>query len=284
MSASRRRGSPGASPARAPERGQRAGVGVDQPRTDRRSGIEAHGGGGFGRQPALSGVPGSTISAPRREKPVGRQPAEADAVQELARPAPLMPEIAELAGDRAERARERAGRAERQPVGEAEKMRRLGEGLGLRPAEPGELRRLHFRRQGAPDVAQNPVAAGVDAVCVLGRAMVHPRHHVAFGRVGRADREGVQAGVERDQRAGGGEADAREGLTRKAASLDRLTHGFGRGGPDVGRRLLDRVAGLAPERDRTPGAGEQPPAQIERAGPGAARADVHANECIRHCA
>ena len=116
--------------------------------------------------------------------------AEPDAVEKFGGPAPFVRQIAELADDRAERARQRAGRAERKVVGEAQEMRGLGERLRLRPAEPGEFRRLHLGRQCAPDIAQHLVPGGVDALGVLGGAMVHPRHHVASGRVDPIDGQG----------------------------------------------------------------------------------------------
>ncbi len=172
------------------ERSERAGVRVDEPRPDRRALDKPHFRGGFGRQSAphrrsgledLRAEVGQSRSAASAAKP--------DAMEKLVRPAPLVRQIAELADDRAERTRKRARRAERKIVGEAQEMRGFGERLRLRPAEPGKLRRLHLGRQRAPDIAQALVAAGVDSLGVLGRSMVHPRHHVASGRVGAIDRQ-----------------------------------------------------------------------------------------------
>ena len=158
-----------------------------------------------------------------------------------------------------DRASEPVARKESQSV-RPRKCAALREDLGLRPREPDELRRLHLRRQRAAEVAQNLMAGGVDPRGVLGRAVIHPHDHVAFGRAGGVDRQRLQALVERDERTGRGEAEAGESVARggrdastasRTASVDRA--------PDVGGRLLDDVAGLAPDRDRSPGAAEEPP-------------------------
>src|SRR5208337_717580 len=69
-------------------------------------------------------------------------------------------------------------------------------------------------------VAQNLVAGGVDPLGVLGGAMIHPNNHVTFGRAGCVDRQRLKALVERDQRTGRGEADARESPAGQASRPD----------------------------------------------------------------
>ncbi len=259
ISASRRRGSPDFPSSSCAERPERARVRVDEPRSDRRSGIEPQRVGGFGGQPMRQRRSRHDDLGAEPGEAVGAQGAKADAVEELARPASLVRQIAELAGDRAKRPRERSGRAKSQPIGEPEEMRRSREGLGLRAREPDELRRLHLGRERAAGVAQNLVAGGVDPLGVLGGAMIHPHDHVTFGRAGGVDRQRLKALVERDQRTGRGEADARESPAGQARRLDGLAHGLPHRAPDVGGGLLDDVARLAPDRDRPLGAAEEPP-------------------------
>ncbi len=175
------------------ERGERARVRIDEPRPDRQACGQPHGCCGVVGKPACERRPRIDDLGAEPGVTVRNQPAETDAVEELPGPAALVRQVAELAGDRAERAGERPGRAERQIVGEGEKVLGLRERLRLHPVEPGELRNLHLRRQRAADVAQSFVAAGVDARGVLGRAMVHPGHHVAAGGVVAVDRRAARA-------------------------------------------------------------------------------------------
>ena len=264
------------------ERGERARVRIDEPRPDRQACGQPHGCCGVVGKPARERRPRIDDLGAEPGVTVRNQPAETDAVEELPGPAALVRQVAELAGDRAERAGERPGRAERQIVGEGEKVLGLRERLRLHPVEPGELRNLHLRRQRAADVSQSFVAAGVDARGVLGRAMVHPGHHVAAGGVVAVDGERRERGVERDKRAGRREADAGEGRWLKAAQIDRLADGLRRRAPDVGGRLLDDVARLSPEGDRPPRARQNSAARVERPGPGAARADVYSDVGCRY--
>ncbi len=264
------------------QRAECARMRVDEPRPDRRSRDEPHRGGFLGREPSRERRSRRDDLRAETGEAVGAQDAKPDAVEEFARPAPLVREIAELAGDRAERAGERARRAKGEVIGEAEEMRGPGEGPGLPAREPDELRRLHLGRQRAPEIPQDLMPAGVDPLGVVGRAVIHPHDHVALGRVGRTDRQRPQVLVERDQRTGRGEAEARDRLAWQARGLDRLAHGLARRAPDVGGRLLDDVAGLAPDRDRPPGAGDELPGPVENPGAGAARADVHPDISLAH--
>ena len=282
ISASRRRGSPGLPSARAPSVPSAPACASISPAPTGVPGSRPIAAAASAVSPCASGVPGDDDLRAEPGEAVGVQGAKADAVEELARPALLMRQIAELAGDRAQRARQRPGRAKREPVGEAEEMRRAREGLGLRPREPDELRRLHLGRKRAAEVAQDLMAGGVDPRGVLGRAMIHPHDHVALGRAGGVDRQRLEARVERDERTGRCEANSGDRLARQAGRLDRLAHRFRHRAPDVGGRLLDDVAGLAPDRDRPPGAAEEPARRIENARAGAARADIHSDKTRAH--
>ena len=206
---------------------------VDEARPDRRSRIEPHRGGGFSGEPAPERRSRRRDVRAETREPVVAERAEPDALEELARPALFMRQIAKLAGDRAERTRERAGGAKCQEVGQTDEMRGLAEGLGFHPRKPGELRRLHLRRHRASEIAQNLMPGGGHALGVLGGAMIHPHDDVAFGRIGGAHRQRPQAAVERHQRTGRGEADAGERVARKAGSLDRFAHGLRDCAPDV---------------------------------------------------
>ena len=195
------------SPARA-QRARGARVGVDQPRADGSSRPQAHRGRGLGGQtPAKRRARRRRMSA-NEGVVVASEEAKTHAVEEFVRPSFFLPEIAELAGRRAGRADERAGRPVRQEIGEVEEMPSLGDHFGLPSGEPCKFGHMHLRRNQAAHVTQRRMSAGVDPVSVGGGSMIHPYDHVALGRSGRAHRQGTRVAVERDQRAGGVEAHA----------------------------------------------------------------------------
>ena len=219
--------------------------------------------------PAPTGTPGGRPNARRR---LGGEPAperrpwrddfgadarkarpaerlEPDAGEEVLRPAPLAREIEPLAGDRAGGAGERAGGAEGEEIGQIEEMAGGGEDARRVAGEPQQLGRLHFRRDGAADVAQRVVAAAVDQLRLFDRAMIHPDDDVAGRIAARPNRKRLAGRIEDDQRTGRVEADAADRLRLHAGRFDRRAHrGDGRR-PDVGRGLFDNVAGLAPSGD-----------------------------------
>ena len=161
---------------------------IDEPRADRRPRLEPHRGGGLGRQSPTERKPRlDHFGADAGESVVLQRP-KPDAVEKFAGPALFMREIREFAGDGADRTLKRAGRPPREVIRQIEEMPGPGEGLGLAPGEPGEFRGLHFRRYPAADIAQRLVAAGIDPIGVGHGAVIHPDDHVAFGRVGQADR------------------------------------------------------------------------------------------------
>ena len=96
--------------------------------------------------------------------------------------------------------------------------------FGLASGEPGQLRRMHFGRDLAAHIAQGFMPAGVDPLGIIDGAMIHPHHHVAFGRIGRAHRERTRIAIERDQGAGRVEAHAVNRLRRQTRLLDRLAN------------------------------------------------------------
>ena len=159
-----------------------AGVGVDQARRDRgprdepefrRCGVGETGPERGARLDDLATDPGEVI--------VG-QVAKPDRMEVVGVPAPFVREVSPLAGDRAGRSGEAARRPPSQEVGQVEE---LPGGVVDHAAvflEPEQLRRLHLRRDGAADVGEHGVAAGVDAGGLIGRAVVHPDDNVA-GRI-----------------------------------------------------------------------------------------------------
>jgi hypothetical protein len=112
--------------------------------------------------------------------------------------------------------------------------------------------------------------------------MIHPDDHVAPCLAGRADGERLCACVEHHQRAGGIEAYAAHSRRRQAGLSHRQPHRFGAGRPDLGRRLLDDVAGLVPDRDGMAGGRQQRTPFVEHAGPGTRCPDVDADEGLPH--
>ncbi len=268
-------------PARA-QRARRPGMRVDEPGADRRSGPKRHGRGGLGRQSSPERrARRRRLGADASVMVVFEEP-EADLIEECVRPAPLMREIGEFTGRRAGRAGQRPGGAKRQEIGEIEEMPGVGDRFRLASGEPGQLGRMHFGRDLAAHIAQRPVTTGVDPVGVVDGAMIHPHDHVAFGRVGRAHRQGTRVAVKGDQRACGVEAHAANRLGRQPGRLDRFADRRRHRAPDVVGRLLDDVARRAPDGDRSPGAGDQLSGRIEDSGPGAERADVHSDIGLAH--
>ena len=268
--------------ARGAQSRQRPRVRVDQPGADRDAGRQAERARRVGGEPAPQRRPWrDDFGADAREaRPAERL--EPDAGVELLRPAPLAREIEPLAGDRAGGAGERAGGAEGEEIGQVEKMAGGGEDARRMAGEPQQLGRLHFRRDGAADIAQRVVAAAVDLRRLFDRAMIHPDDDVAGGIAARPNRERFAGRIEDDQRTGRVEADAADRLRLHASRFDRRAHrGDGRR-PDVGRGLFDNVAGLAPGGDHPPRIGEQLPTQSENARANAARSHVDADERLIH--
>jgi hypothetical protein len=143
---------------------------------------------------------------------VGAQLLEADAPEIIVAPAPLMAEIGPFAGDGADGARGRAGGAERQEVGKVEEIAGILVASRQIFFQPEQLRCFHLRRDDAADIAQHVVGGLIDAPRLRGGAVIHPDDDVALGIAGGADRDRARIAVERDQRAGGIEADTADRL------------------------------------------------------------------------
>ena len=268
---------------RAPaDRADAAGMGVDQRRADGRA-LE---------QPKLMGGGLRQAGAQRGSRRLdlladplvvaAHQVAQADALEIARAPASFVGEEVPLAGERAHRARHRAGGLEREEVGEIEEMAGAVVGRRQVPLQPEQLGDLHFRRDRAADITQDVVLRVVDGARLGHGAMIHPDDHVAARLAGRADGERVGAGIEHHQRAGRVEAHAADGRRRQAGLGHRRAHRCGAGRPDLGRRLLDDVARLVPERDGMAGGRQQRAAFVEHAGPGARCPDVDADEGLLH--
>ena len=265
------------------DRADAAGVGVDQRRADGRALDEPEIlGGGFRQARAQRGSRyGDVLADPRIV--AFRQVAEADALEIVPAPATVMGEIVPFAGQRADRARRRPCRLEGEEVGQIEKMTGLAVGRRQMPLQPEQLGHLHFRRDRAADIAKDIVLRLVDGARFGHGAMVHPDDDVAAFVAGRADGERIAARVEHHERAGRIEAQPLDGRRRKAGLRHGRAHGSRAGQPDVGRRLLDDVARLVPDRDGMPGRRQQRSAFVEHAGPGTRCADVDADEGLPHC-
>ena len=156
-----------------------------------------------------------------------------------------------------------AGRPPGQEVGQVEEMGGGGERLRLVLLQPQNLRRLHFGRDDAADITQDRVPGGVDALRLVERPVIHPDDDVAFGIVGRPDRQRPSLAVENDQRAGGVEAEALDGVGGDSRRLNGLADGFHHRFPDVVGGLLDHVALLPPDADGPLGGGEELSGLIE---------------------
>ena len=268
---------------RAPaDRADAAGMGVDQGRADRRA-LEQPEFAGGGRREA--GAQGSSRGLDLLADPrviAQRQVAQADALEIARAPASFMGEEVPLAGERAHRARRGAGGLEREEVGEIEEM--AGAVVGRRQVtlQPEQLGDLHFRRDRAADITQDVVPGIVDGARLGHGAMVHPDDHVAARLAGWTDGKRVGPRVEHHQRAGRVEAHAADGGRRQAGLGHRRAHRRGAGRPDLGRRLLDDVARLVPERDGMAGGRQQRAPFVEHAGPGARCPDIDADEGLLH--
>jgi hypothetical protein len=273
---------PSTTAARGGQSRQRPGVRVDQPGADRDARRQAERVRRIGGEPAPQRRPRrDDLGADAGEARPAERP-QPDAGEEVLRPAPLARQIEPFAGNGAGGAGERAGGAEGEEIGEIETMAGGGEDARRVAGEPQQLGRLHFRRDGAPDIAQRVVAAAVDQLRLLDRAVIHPDDDVAGRIAARPDRKRLAGRIEDNQRTGRVEADAADRFRLHAGRFDRRAHrGHGRR-PDVGRGLFDNVAGLAPGGDHPPRIGEQLPAQSENARTNAARSHVDADERLIH--
>lgn len=192
-----------------------------------------------------------------------------------------MRQIGPFTGDRAGRARQIPCRAPGQKVSQIEELPCRREDLWPVFEEPQQLRRFHFRRDLAADKLQHLVARGVDAFRLLHGAMVHPHDDVAPGLLGRAHGQRLTAFAQHDERAGCIEADAVDLIGRHRGLRQRVLHGMADGVPDFTARLLDDGAARVEQRDVMFCRGHHVAGKVENAGPGAARANVHADDIAR---
>ncbi|MGY2921888.1 hypothetical protein ACVWYP_007518 [Bradyrhizobium sp. USDA 3262] len=272
----------GAGAIAAADRADAAGMGIDQGCTDRGSRQQAEIARGILGQAAAERRAGRHDLATDPPKAIGRERLEPDPLEKGFTPAALAGDIGPFAGDGAGRARQRAGRAERQIVGKIEEVPGSLEGRGQMPFQPEDFRDLHLRRDGATDIAQHLVAGRVDEFGFVHRAVIHPDHDIARGIAGRADGERPACPVEHDQRTGRVEADAFDALGPNRSLLHRIAHRGDAGRPDVVGRLLDDIAGLVPDPDRVPRRTQQLPRLVEHARPGAGASDVHPDIGLPH--
>ncbi len=112
--------------------------------------------------------------------------------------------------------------------------------------------------------------------------MVHPDDDVASIVARRTDRHRIGGGVEHYQRASRIETHALDGARRKRRFRHRGADRSSARRPDFGRRLLDDVARLMPDRDRMPGGRQQGSLFVEHAGARARCPDVDTDKGLPH--
>jgi hypothetical protein len=189
------------------DRADSAGMGVDQAGADRHARQEAQ------RERCLRGQArterGARFGDFAADPPavVGEQVGEADPFEVLRAPAPLVGEIGPLACHRARRPSRASRRAIGQIVGKVEKVPGRVIRRRQRLLQPQQLRRLHFGRDDAADMAQHRIAGLGDAPGLADRAMIHPDDDVALRIARQADAEGLPRPVDHRERTGRVEAD-----------------------------------------------------------------------------
>src|SRR5690242_8763780 len=108
--------------------------------------------------------------------------------------------------------------------------------------------------------------------------MIHPDDDIARVIAGRAHGERLAVRVQHDQRARRVETNAVHGIRGKRSLGHRTADARGAGVPDVRGRLLDNVAGLLPDLDRSLGGRQQLPSLVEDPCPRAQGSDVDADK------
>ena len=194
-----------------------------------------------------------------------------------------MRQIGPLAGHRADRAQVRAAGPKAQVI---RKIHQPAVALPLRrqmPLQPHQLRDLHLGRHRAADEVQHLVAGGGAFLGLGERAVIEPDDDVPLVLAAGRDAGRAVLAVERDQRAGGIEADPGDRRRRQARLLARVPRGGADRLPDVLARLLGVVRPRLVHQNRPAGAGEHPATRVEQRGPRAAGADVDRHHhLVRH--
>lgn len=252
------------------ERGERPGMGVDQPRRHPRPGPEPQMRRGRRGQ-------GSQIRAHRRGPPDGADPGEIGQTQpgqrrlRPARPGAPAP-FADGGTDRPDVApRRRPG----EEIAEVEDAPRPRPGLGIAAAQPQELRQRHL---GRGRLARARARQRVQRLGLRDPPVVEPEQRVPVVSGARRHPDRRAGRVADHQRTGGVEGERGDSLGARArlgpggaqSRADRL--------PDLGARLLRPARAVPAHRQRRLGAPEQPPARVKEAGARAAGAHVHRGE------
>ncbi len=216
----------------------------------------------------------------QRQDPL-RQPGteigQADGTQHRLGKAALVRQVVPLAGQRANAGRVGTATAPDQVVGQVEEPRRRPIAVRAMPLQPQDLGQLHLDADFAADVGERRVAGRVDRRRLVGRAVVHPHDDVALRIAVLGDRDGPAVHANSDQRAGGVEAEGRDGIDRHAGQRHRFAHRRTGLAPDVGRRLLGEIGPRMKLPDGSHGEGEASTRVVVEAGTHARRSHVDAD-------
>jgi hypothetical protein len=160
-------------------------------------------------------------------------------------------------------------------IGSRERLRHIA-------LQPEKLRRFHFGRNPAADIAQNLVSAGVDLFGFARGPVIHPDDDVAAGVPGRAhcDRSGIA--LDGDERTRRIEPHSRDAGYRNAGGGNRFPDAVADGRPYLVARLLHDAACLVPDGDRTLGGSQEATALVEDPCACATRSDVDTEKKPRH--
>ena len=254
-----------------------AGMGVDQPGRDRRSGRQAHLRGGCLGQPCPERR--ARIDNARADplEAVLRQIAKADRVEIVRIPAALMRKIGPFAGDRAGGALQRATRLPCQEIGKVEELHGLRVDLGALLAQPHQFRRLHLRRDPAAHIAQHVMIARIDPRRLIAGAVIHPDDDIALGRIRIAHGQPALR-AHHGERTGRVEPDprdiARVGPRRGEGPFHRIADGL----PYLGARLLDMAMIVLPHLQRVLADAEKRALPIENPGARRTGSDIDTDE------
>jgi hypothetical protein len=83
--------------------------------------------------------------------------------------------------------------------------------VGQVPLQPEQFRNLHFDRQATAEALQNWIVRAVARVGLVNCPMVHPEHGIQIASAGLRDGKRLASLVTHHKRAGGVEADGKDG-------------------------------------------------------------------------
>ena len=123
-----------------------------------------------------------------------------------------MRKVVPFAGEGAQAGGVLARRFPDQKIGKVEKAPGLIPGFRMMSLQPQQFWQFHFNTHLAAHVAQGRIACGIDANGFFVSTMIHPHNDVLRCRTVGGHAQAVTLSIQRDQRAGGVEANRTNGV------------------------------------------------------------------------